>query len=293
MPECSKTPVNRWWARPYLKAKEHGNSSKKCSTVGQPSKLSQVKLYHGIPYQTLKCGAAIVTLPHPPSSIFDITALCRLLRMNVFTSFHSQLLIFVRLRLIPFTKCANCINNYARLQQHPTWSFFGSFIQQQAMPQWDFRIVCCKHFFFWDFCPTSTKRYLITSQTRVKGVRRPDTPPDQLLRMVRWCIRLTRLTLLCGVIRYRLVQFRQKSHKRSFRVGGPQSPFSLSLPLSFSFSSFFLSFAKRNRKHILWIAHLHHLHTSSDEFKRTVRKEKVLVLSSKCSYFPFLSALIW
>ena len=53
-------------------------------------------------------------------------------------------------------------------------------------------------------------------------------------RMVRWCIRLTRLTLVCEVIRYRLVQVRQ-NQKKTFRVGGPQSPFSIS-------SSFILSF---------------------------------------------------
>ena len=52
--------------------------------------------------------------------------------------------------------------------------------------------------------------------------------------MVRWCIRLTRLTLVCEVIRYRLVQVRQ-NQKKTFRVGGPQSPFSIS-------SSFILSF---------------------------------------------------
>ena len=28
------------------------------------------------------------------------------------------------------------------------------------------------------------------------------------VRMVRWCIRLTRLTLVCEVVRYRLVQVR-------------------------------------------------------------------------------------
>ena len=33
------------------------------------------------------------------------------------------------------------------------------------------------------------------------------------LRMVRWCIRLTRLTLVCEVIRYRLVQIRQNLKK--------------------------------------------------------------------------------
>ena len=35
------------------------------------------------------------------------------------------------------------------------------------------------------------------------------------MRMVRWCIRLTRLTLVCEVIRYRLVQVRQNhTHKK-------------------------------------------------------------------------------
>ena len=36
-----------------------------------------------------------------------------------------------------------------------------------------------------------------------------------LLRMVRWCIRLTRLTLVCEVIMYRLVQVRQNHKKES------------------------------------------------------------------------------
>ena len=52
--------------------------------------------------------------------------------------------------------------------------------------------------------------------------------------MVQWCIRLTRLTLVCEMIRYRLVQVRQNLKKR-LRVGGQQSPFSIS-------SSFILSF---------------------------------------------------
>ena len=47
--------------------------------------------------------------------------------------------------------------------------------------------------FLWDL--TWTKRYLITSQTRVKRVSR-----IHHRRMVRWCIRLTRLTLVCEVI---------------------------------------------------------------------------------------------
>ena len=64
---------------------------------------------------------------------------------------------------------------------------------------------------------------------RVKVHHRPYSFEDG-----RWCIRLTRLTLVCEVIRYRLVQVRQ-NQKKSFRIGGPQSPFSIS-------SSFILSF---------------------------------------------------
>ena len=43
------------------------------------------------------------------------------------------------------------------------------------------------------------------------------------MRMVRWCIRLTRLTLVCEVIRYRLVQVRQKKKKKN--VGQTQQRF--------------------------------------------------------------------
>ena len=99
----------------------------------------------------------------------------------------------------------------------------------------------CFKSFFW-FCRTWTKRYLITSQTRVKRngrihhrtILRMDGPDEDGSVMVRWCIRLTRLTLVCEVIRYRLVQVRQ-NQKKTFRVGGPQAPFSIS-------SSFILSF---------------------------------------------------
>ena len=94
-------------------------------------------------------------------------------------------------------------------------------------------VACTLIFFFW-FCRTWTKRYLITSQTRVKRVSRIHHRTILSLRMVRWCIRLTRLTLVCEVIRYRLVQVRQ-NQKKTFRVGGPRSPFSIS-------SSFILSF---------------------------------------------------
>ena len=90
-------------------------------------------------------------------------------------------------------------------------------------------------FFFW-FCRTWTKRYLITSQTRVKRVSRIHH------RTILWCIRLTRLTLVCEVIRYRLVQVR-RNQKKTFRVGGPQSPFSISSSfiLSFVLLAFFLN----------------------------------------------------
>ena len=69
-----------------------------------------------------------------------------------------------------------------------------------------------KIFCFW-FCRTWTKRYLITSQTRVKRVSRIHHRTIPRMRMVRWCIRLTRLTLVCEVIRYRLVQVRQNQKK--------------------------------------------------------------------------------
>ena len=62
------------------------------------------------------------------------------------------------------------------------------------------------------------------------------------LRMVRWCIRLTRLTLVCEVIRYRLVQVRQNLKRRLFGLAA-RNRLSLSLPLSFSSSSYFLSFS--------------------------------------------------
>ena len=62
------------------------------------------------------------------------------------------------------------------------------------------------------------------------------------LRMVRWCIWLTRLTLVCEVIRYRLVQVRQNLKKRLFGLAA-RDRLSLFLPLSFSPSSHFLSFS--------------------------------------------------
>ena len=43
--------------------------------------------------------------------------------------------------------------------------------------------------------------------------------------MVRWCIRLTRLTLICEVIRYRLVQVRQNHTKKDFSGWRPAIAF--------------------------------------------------------------------
>ena len=55
---------------------------------------------------------------------------------------------------------------------------------------------------------------------RVKVHHRPYS-----LRMVRWCIRLTRLTLVCEVIRYRLVQVRQNLKKKDFSGWRPAIAF--------------------------------------------------------------------
>ena len=66
---------------------------------------------------------------------------------------------------------------------------------------------------FLRFCWTWTKRYLITSQTRVKHVSQ--IHHRTILRMVRWCSRLTRLTFVCEVRRYRLVQDKISNEKTS------------------------------------------------------------------------------
>ena len=84
--------------------------------------------------------------------------------------------------------------------------------------------------FFW-FCRTWTKRYLITSQTRVKRVSR--IHHRTILRLVRWCIRLTRLTLVCEVIRYRLVQVRQ-NQKKIYNLSSSCEPVHATLPLNLS-----------------------------------------------------------
>ena len=72
---------------------------------------------------------------------------------------------------------------------------------------------------FLRLCRIWAKRYLITSQTRVKCLSWIHYPTI-LRRMVRWCIRRTRLTLACELLRYRLVQVR-KNLKKTFRVGSP------------------------------------------------------------------------
>ena len=63
------------------------------------------------------------------------------------------------------------------------------------------------------------------------------------MRLTRWCIRLTRLTLVCEVIKYRLVQVRQNHKKKRLFVLAARNRLSLFLPLSFSHSSYFLSFS--------------------------------------------------
>ena len=88
------------------------------------------------------------------------------------------------------------------------------------------------------FCWTRTKWYLITSQTRVKRVSR-----THHWTILRWCIRLTRLTLVCEVIRYCLVQVRQNFKKKKDFGLAARNRLSLPLPLSFSSSSYFLSFS--------------------------------------------------
>ena len=64
-------------------------------------------------------------------------------------------------------------------------------------------------------------------------------------KMVRWCIRLTRFTLACEVIRYHLVQVWQNLKKKKLFGLAARNRLSLSLPLSFSSSPYFLSFSKR------------------------------------------------
>ena len=65
---------------------------------------------------------------------------------------------------------------------------------------------------FFEIFRTWTKRYLITSQTRVKRISRIHHQTI-FIKMVRWSIRLLRLTLVCEVIRYRLVKVRQNLKK--------------------------------------------------------------------------------
>ena len=133
--------------------------------------------------------------------------------------------------------------------------------------------------FFW-FCRTWTKRYLITSLIlRVSHTLMASTisvltlsppignldPVDDrgsagegassailFLRMVRWCIRLTRLTLVCEVIRHRLVQVRQ-NQKKDFSGWRPTSAF-LYLFLFHSLLRL-SSFLSQYKKWILRVSH--------------------------------------
>ena len=77
--------------------------------------------------------------------------------------------------------------------------------------------------FFFLFCRTWTKRYLITSQTRVKRVSR---------------------------IHHRTIQVRQ-NQKNTFRVGDPQAPFSISS--SFILSFVLLPFFLNTKRWIGWL----------------------------------------
>ena len=65
-----------------------------------------------------------------------------------------------------------------------------------------------------------------------------------ILKMVQGCIWLTRLTLVCEVIMYCLVQVLQNLKKRLFGLAACNR-LSLSLPFSFSSSSYLLSFSKQ------------------------------------------------
>ena len=68
--------------------------------------------------------------------------------------------------------------------------------------------------------------------------------------------RLTRLTLVCEVIRYRLVEVRQNLKKGLFGLAA-RNRLSLSLPLSFSSSSYFLSFSKQKMNASLFVWSFH------------------------------------
>ena len=82
------------------------------------------------------------------------------------------------------------------------------------------------------------------TQWTIKAVRVKVHHRPYSLIMVRWCIRLTRFTLICEVIRYRSGQVQQNLKKRLFGLAACNR-LSLSLPLSLSSSSYFLSFSKQ------------------------------------------------
>ena len=79
---------------------------------------------------------------------------------------------------------------------------------------------------FLRFCRTWTKRYLITSQTQTRVKRVSRMHHLTILAIYEdgpVVYRVSRLALVCEVIRYRFVQV-WRNLKKIFRVSGPQSP---------------------------------------------------------------------
>ena len=74
-----------------------------------------------------------------------------------------------------------------------------------------------KSFFFWDFVglePSGTESPRRQESNALAGYTTGPSSDGQVVQMVRWCVRLTRLTLVCEVIRHRLVQVRQNLTKK-------------------------------------------------------------------------------
>ena len=113
--------------------------------------------------------------------------------------------------------------------------------------------------FFWKFCRTWTKRYLVTSQTRVKRVSRIHPSVRwvyiRLTRLtlvckVRWVYPANALTLVCEVIRYRLVQVRQNLKKKKKDFSGWQPAIAFLYPFLFHFLLCLISFCSQNKNHV-------------------------------------------
>ena len=103
------------------------------------------------------------------------------------------------------------------------------------------------------------------------------------MRMVRRCIRLTRLTLICEVIRYRLVRVRQNLKKR-LRVSGPQSPFSISSSFIFFFVllAFFLITKIQAKLLIICMA------ASATAWKPLIIHQHIVARGSYCTVLPMV-----